>query len=93
MSAAPATMEGLNLQLRALKLPSFHAQHEEMAERAVQWLAVVQDSTVVGLIEKDRILRAQESDGGLKQKVADLVGEQDVCLVWDGPLTPRRAAG
>ena len=34
MSAAPATTEGLSLQLRALKLPSFHAQHEEMAGRA-----------------------------------------------------------
>ena len=34
MSAAPATTEGLGVQLRALKLPSFHGQHEEMAERA-----------------------------------------------------------
>ncbi len=34
MSAAPATADGLGLQLRALKLPGFLAHHEEMAGRA-----------------------------------------------------------
>ena len=72
MSAAPATTEGLSLQLRALKLPSFHAQHEEMAGRAER--------------EGGRQRGSRAEDRGEGKRQPGQTSRDDSCTQAPGPL-------